>query len=65
VPARVKRVPVQIGVDGGDWLEIVAGLGPGDEIVTAGMDAVSDGVQVRAFRNLDAFTGKPLTAAAQ
>jgi membrane fusion protein, multidrug efflux system len=65
VPARVKRVPVQVGVDGGDWLEIVAGLGPSDEIVTAGMDAVSDGVQVRAFRNLDAFTGKPLTAAAQ
>jgi membrane fusion protein, multidrug efflux system len=64
VPARVRRVKVQTGVDGGDWLEVTAGLKPGDEIVTAGMDVLSDGVQVRAFPNVDAFTGKPLATAA-
>ena len=32
---RVKRVVLQVGVDGGNWLEIAAGLARGDEIVTA------------------------------
>ena len=65
VPARVRRVKVQTGVDGGDWLEVVAGLKPGDEIVTAGMDVLSDGVPVRAFPNVDAFSGKRLATTAE
>jgi len=65
VPARVRRVEIQAGVDGGDWLEATAGLKPGDEIVTAGMDVLSDGAVVRAFRNIDAFTARSLTAAAE
>jgi len=47
---KVKRVPVTVGVDGGDWLEITSGLGPNDEIVTAGTDALGDGTPVRPFR---------------
>jgi len=53
----VKRTPVRIGVDGGDWLEIVGGLAPGAEIVTAGTDSLSDGAKVRAQKNVDPFTG--------
>lgn len=60
---RVKRVPIRTGVDGGDWLEVVAGLSTADEIVTAGMDVLSDGTQVRAVHDVDPFSGKPLTAA--
>jgi hypothetical protein len=48
---------VRIGVDGGDWLEVVSGLAPGTEIVTAGSDALSDGATVRAQKNVDPFTG--------
>ncbi len=59
---RVKRVPIRTGVDGGDWLEVVAGLSASDEIVTAGMDVLSDGAAVRPQRNVDPFSGKPLTA---
>jgi len=58
--AKVKRIEFQPGVDGGDWLEALSGLKPGDEIVTAGMDVLSDGVAVRSFRNMDAFTGRSL-----
>ncbi len=65
VMAHVRRVLVKTGVDGGDWLEVTSGLKPGQEIVTAGMDVLSDGVQVRAFRNVDAFTGKPLATTAE
>jgi RND family efflux transporter MFP subunit len=59
---KVKRAQIQVGVDGGDWLEAASGLSPGDEIVTAGTDVLSDGVQVRAQRNVDPFTGGPITA---
>jgi membrane fusion protein (multidrug efflux system) len=61
--ARVHRVPVEVGVDGGDWLEVTQGLKPGDEIVTAGMDVLSDGMMVRAQKGLDAFTGLSLESA--
>jgi hypothetical protein len=61
--ARAHRVPVQVGVDGGDWLEVVAGLAAGDELVTAGTDLISDGMLVRAARGVDAFTGRPAETA--
>jgi len=60
---KVARVEVQTGVDGGDWLEVVRGLAPGDEIVTAGADLLSDGVAVRAQRGVDVYTGKTAAAA--
>ena len=59
---KVARVALQIGVDGGEWLEVLAGLARGDEIVTAGMDVLSDGATVRAQRNVDPFSGAPVTA---
>ncbi len=54
---RVKRVEIQVGVDGGTWLEVTGGLSRSDEIVTAGSDALSDGAQVRAQKNVDPYTG--------
>jgi RND family efflux transporter MFP subunit len=54
---RVKRTEIQVGVDAGTWLEVTGGLSRGDEIVTAGADALSDGAQVRPQRNVDPYTG--------
>jgi RND family efflux transporter MFP subunit len=62
---KVKRTEVRIGVDGGDWLEVVSGLSPGTEIVTAGNDVLSDGSTVRAQRNVNPYTGAPVTASQQ
>lgn len=59
---KVARTRVQLGVDGGDWLEVASGLSPGDQIVTAGMDVLSDGVPVRARKDVDPFSGRPLAA---
>jgi membrane fusion protein (multidrug efflux system) len=56
---KVTRTEVKIGVDGGDWFEILAGLKAGDEIVTAGTDTLADGAAVRPVRGIDPFTGKP------
>jgi len=61
---KVARVEVQIGVDGGDWLEVVRGLSAGDEIVTAGADLLSDGAVVKAQRGVDVYTGKTTAATA-
>ena len=56
---KVARVAVRLGVDGGDWLEVVGGLAKGDEIVTAGADMLADGATIRATRGVDPFLGKP------
>lgn len=47
---KVRRREVTLGVDEGDTLEITKGLQPTDEVVTAGMDNVSDGTVVRVSR---------------
>ncbi|MFT3776144.1 MAG: efflux RND transporter periplasmic adaptor subunit [Minicystis sp.] len=47
---KAQRRPVETGVDGGDWLEITRGLAPGDEVVVAGADGLSDGAAVRVAR---------------
>lgn len=57
---KVERREVTIGVDEGDWLEITKGLAAGEEVVTTGIDTVSDDSAVRAVRNVDPFTGKGL-----
>jgi membrane fusion protein (multidrug efflux system) len=54
---KVKRVPVTLGVDGGEWLEVTSGLSPGDEVVVAGIDALADGAVVRPFRAGAASSG--------
>ncbi len=56
---KVARVALKLGVDGGDWLEVVEGLARGDEIVTAGADVLADGATIRAVRGADPFTGAP------
>jgi multidrug efflux pump subunit AcrA (membrane-fusion protein) len=40
---RATRTPVTVGVQGRDLVEIVAGLRPGDRIVVAGADRVTEG----------------------
>ena len=58
---RCDRRAVQVGVDGGDWLEVTAGLQAGDEIVTAGIDGlVGRRAGARLARTSTPFTGKPL-----
>jgi RND family efflux transporter MFP subunit len=44
---KALRRIVETGVDGGEWLEIAKGLTPGEAVVVAGADALSDGVTVR------------------
>jgi membrane fusion protein (multidrug efflux system) len=61
---RVARVALTLGVDGGDWLEVVGGLARGEEIVTAGSDVLADGAAIRAVRGVDPFAGKPAAPAA-
>jgi multidrug efflux pump subunit AcrA (membrane-fusion protein) len=60
---KVRRAEVKVGVDGGDWLEIVSGLSGSDEIVTAGTDVLSDGSAVRPVRGVDPFSGAAASAA--
>jgi len=45
--SRVRRVPVRTGAHVGGRVEIVAGLRPGQRIVTEGIIKVADGMQVR------------------
>jgi len=58
---KVRRRTLETGVDGGTWLEILKGVSTGEEIVTAGTDALSDGVVVRVSRA--SADGKSLQAA--
>lgn len=44
---RARRRAVRLGADLGEALEVAEGLEPGDEIVTAGIDGLSDGAPVR------------------
>jgi RND family efflux transporter MFP subunit len=55
---KVQRREVETGVDEGTWLEVKKGVAAGDEVVTVGMDAISDGATVRPIRDLDPFKGK-------
>jgi HlyD family secretion protein len=43
---QVTRVPVTVGVQGVDMVEIVSGLQPGEQIVVRGADLVSEGDQL-------------------
>jgi RND family efflux transporter MFP subunit len=65
VPGKVRRVEIQLGVDGGDWMEAVAGVKAGDKLVTAGLDVLADGSAVEAKLEVDPYTGAPLTSAPQ
>jgi membrane fusion protein (multidrug efflux system) len=43
---RARRVPVQLGVDLGDWLEVRTGIARSDKVITVGRDLVADGTEV-------------------
>lgn len=51
----VHRRAVTLGVDGGDWFEVKAGLHAGDEVVTGGAEALADGMKIRPARGADPF----------
>jgi RND family efflux transporter MFP subunit len=57
---RVQRRQIETGVDGGNWLEVLRGLNPGDEVVTAGGDGLDDGQQVRVARDVNPYSGEKL-----
>lgn len=59
---KVERREIVVGVDEGTWVEVARGLGTGEEVVTTGIDAISDGATVRVVRGIDPFTGKSATA---
>jgi RND family efflux transporter MFP subunit len=50
---RVALVPVKIGHDYGDSVEIISGLGPEDDVIVDPSDSISDGesVQVTSRRS--------------
>jgi membrane fusion protein, multidrug efflux system len=58
---RVDRRLVVTGadVDGGSFLEIRSGVTPGEEVVIAGADGLSDGTEVRVVHDLNPYTGAP------
>jgi membrane fusion protein, multidrug efflux system len=60
---RVEQRAVTTGVelDGGNAIEIRAGLKAGEEIVIAGADGLADGTTVRVARNVNPYTGATAT----
>jgi RND family efflux transporter MFP subunit len=56
---KVQRREIKLGVDGEEWLEVVQGLQPDEEIVVAGLEGLSDGATVRASRGVDPYGGAP------
>ena len=39
--------PVEVGLSGGGWTEILSGLAPGEQVVISGQAAVANGARVR------------------
>lgn len=58
---RASRREVSVGIEDGEDLEVTRGLSAGDELITAGLDAISDNAAVRVARGADPFHG-PATA---
>jgi len=46
VDGTVKRVPITIGYDGGDFLEVTRGLTGNETVILSGQDEVTDGTPV-------------------
>jgi RND family efflux transporter MFP subunit len=57
---KVQRREIKTGVDAGPWLEVLSGVVEGDEVVTAGIDVLSDGATVRVTRDVDPYSGQKL-----
>jgi RND family efflux transporter MFP subunit len=56
---KVTRRPVEIGTDLEDsqYFEVTQGLTGGEEVVIAGADGLSEGLTVRAAREVDPYSG--------
>ncbi|HUK57515.1 MAG TPA: efflux RND transporter periplasmic adaptor subunit [Nitrospiria bacterium] len=62
VDGVVKRIPVTLGYDGGDFLEVAGGLTGQETIILSGQDEVTNGTPVEATRvapPLDAASSQP------
>jgi len=61
---KVARRPLRVGADfaDGQFFEIKQGLSPGEEVVTAGADAIGDGATVRVARDVDPYSGAKAAA---
>jgi RND family efflux transporter MFP subunit len=55
---KAQRKEITTGVDEGTWVEVTNGIVAGDEVVTIGIDAISDGASVRVSRGVDPFAPK-------
>jgi RND family efflux transporter MFP subunit len=56
----VRRRAIETGFDDGASLEVVKGLAPGLELVTAGSEGLSDKTRVRPVRGIDPYSGVPV-----
>ncbi len=61
----VHRRALTLGVDGGEWFEVKAGLAAGDEVVIAGSEGLADGMKIRAARGPDPFRADGVAAGSQ
>lgn len=46
---QVQRLTVEVGQGQGEWLQVTAGLKPGDQLVVRGADTLQDGDKVRVL----------------
>ncbi len=58
---KAQRKEIATGVDEGTWVEITNGVTAGEEVVTIGIDTISDGSTVRVSRNVDPYSGMAST----
>ena len=61
---KVKRVELRIGVDGGNWFEVLEGLRPGTRSSPRAPTPSPTGRPSAPVRGTDPYTGKPDAAAA-
>jgi RND family efflux transporter MFP subunit len=54
---KVQRRSVELGFDGGAWVEVTSGIKPGDDVVSAGAEGLADGMTVRVARDVDPYSG--------
>lgn len=55
--SRVRKRPVQLGYDGGTWIEIRDGLTDRDQVIIAGSDVVTEGMEVRPVTGVSVYSG--------
>ncbi len=61
---RVRKRPIHVGYDGGNWLEIKKGLDGKEQVIVAGAEVVAEGMEVRPLKNRDVYSGSTTPPAA-